>query len=220
MPIPFPRPLAILPLAAVLGLARADTLAPIGPTYGIGEEHLLAMIERRLREREASGELRRLQQQIVERGRQAVLRPTPLAVPVATLPRTLYLDPTYVLDRPIGDGRGGVLFPAGTRSNPLDIVSLSRRLLFFDGRDARQVALARRLLARYAGAVKPVITGGSYLDLMKRWQVPVYYDQQGILIRRLRISHVPALVSQDGRRLRIDELVPDPVAPAGQEGKQ
>jgi conjugal transfer pilus assembly protein TraW len=43
---------------------------------------------------------------------------------------------------------------------------------------------------------------------MKAWRTPVYYDQQGVLTRRLGIKQVPAIVSQEGQRLRIDELVP------------
>ena len=54
--------------------------------------------------------------------------------------------------------------------------------------------------------MKPILTAGSYLDLMKSWRVPVYYDQQGVLVRRFGITQVPALVSQEGMRLRIDEL--------------
>jgi conjugal transfer pilus assembly protein TraW len=99
------------------------------------------------------------------------------------------------------------LFAAGTRKNPLDVVSLSKHLLFFDARDRRQVTRARELIARYAGKVKPILTGGSYLDLMKAWRIPVYYDQQGTLTRRFGIRQVPALVSQEGARLRIDEVV-------------
>ena len=55
--------------------------------------------------------------------------------------------------------------------------------------------------------VKVILTGGSYLDLMRRWQRPVFYDQQGNLTTKLGIRQVPALVTQDGRRLRIDELL-------------
>jgi conjugal transfer pilus assembly protein TraW len=41
---------------------------------------------------------------------------------------------------------------------------------------------------------------------MRRWKQTVYYDQQGLLTMRLGIRQVPARVTQDGRRLRIDEL--------------
>jgi conjugal transfer pilus assembly protein TraW len=198
-------------LAAGAG-AHAESLGVIGPIYRIVEEDLLAMIERRLREKEASGELARLRAQAVERGRQAVLRPAPLALPVVQAPRTYHVDPTYVLDKNIVDATGRLLFAAGTRANPLDIVPMPRKLLFFDGRDARQVALAAQLVGAHAGAVKPVLTGGSYLDLMRLWQMPVYFDQRGLLVRRLAIVRVPALVSQEGKRLRIDEMVPSAAA--------
>ncbi|WP_377705313.1 type-F conjugative transfer system protein TraW [Pseudoduganella sp. UC29_71] len=204
--------------AAVAGPgAQAASLGAIGPVYRIAEEDLLAMIERRLREKEANGELAQLRGHAVERARQGVLRPAPLGLPVARTARTFHYDPSYALERNIVDASGKLLFPAGTRANPLDIVPLTRRLLFFDARDVRQVALAANLLGTYAGAVKPVLTGGSYLELMRRWRVPVYYDQRGLLVRRLAITHVPALVSQDGRRLRIDELVPTEAAAAREE---
>jgi conjugal transfer pilus assembly protein TraW len=101
-----------------------------------------------------------------------------------------------------------VIVPAGTRSNPLDVVTLTRQLLFFDGRDPDQVLLARAKLTELGGRLKPVLVGGSYLDLMRAWQVPVYFDQDGALVRRLGITQVPALVAQDGKRLRVDELLP------------
>ncbi|MBY0241979.1 MAG: type-F conjugative transfer system protein TraW [Burkholderiaceae bacterium] len=215
---PIRRLVACLALAAV-PCARADSLGVIGPLYRIAEEDFLAMIERRLRAREASGELARLRSQAIERGRMAVLQPAPLPLPVAHTARAYRYDPSYALDRNILDASGRLLFPAGTRANPLDIVSLSRRLLFFDARDARQVALAWQLIGRYAGAVKPVLTGGSYLDLMRRWRMPVYYDQHGTLTRRLAIRHVPALVSQEGRMLRIDELVPPATTSSGEAAR-
>jgi len=121
--------------------------------------------------------------------------------------RTFYFDPTFTLDHNVQDDKGHLLFPAGTRKNPLEIVSLSKRLLFFDARDRRQVARARDLIDFYHGHVKPILVGGSYLDLMKSWRMSVYYDQQGVLTRRLGITRVPAIVSQEGLRLRIEELV-------------
>ena len=42
---------------------------------------------------------------------------------------------------------------------------------------------------------------------MRAWNKPVYYDQDGVLVRKLGITAVPAIVSQEGARLRIDEVV-------------
>lgn len=193
---------------AVAGLpARATDLGTLGPTYEIAEPHLLRMIEERLRDKERSGELARIEQEARARGTDTVRNPVPVAgVRTTAAPRTFYFDPTYTLDRNLLGAQGELLFAAGTQANPLDIVSLSRHLLFFDGRDSRQVRRARALMAHYQGKVKPILTAGSYLDLMKSWRIPVYYDQQGLLTRRLGITQVPALVSQEGKRLRIDEM--------------
>lgn len=187
--------------------ARAVDLGTLGPTYGIAEPHLLADIEKRLREKERSGELQRLMDEARARGIDAVRQPAPVEGLRATeTARSFYVDPSFTLDRNVTDAGGRLLFAAGMRKNPLEVVSLSTRLLFFDARDQRQVAQARGLLAGGA-RIKPILTGGSYLDLMKSWRRPVYYDQQGVLTRRLGIRQVPALVSQEGLRLRIDELV-------------
>jgi len=161
----------------------------------------------RLREKERSGELAKFEQLARARASESVLNPKPVpGLRLSEVPRTYYFDPSFTLDRNILGPRGELLFAAGTRKNPLEVVSLSRHLLFFDGRDARQVGRARQLIAFYQGRVKPILVGGSYLDLMKSWRMPVYFDQQGLLTRRLGITQVPALVSQEGMRLRIDEL--------------
>ena len=204
----------IVASCVALGLAllaigvRAADLGTLGPTYGIAEPHLLNFIEQRLHDKERSGELQRLMKEAQTRGIESVQRPAPVPGlrPTETA-RTFYVDPSFTLDRNVVDAQGRLLFAAGTRKNPLDVVSLSKHLLFFDARDPRQVARARELLIRYGGKLKPILTGGSYLDLMKAWRVAVYFDQQGTLTRHFGIRQVPAIVSQEGQRLRIDEMV-------------
>ena len=95
----------------------------------------------------------------------------------------------------------------GTKVNPLDTVSLSKALLFIDARDAAQVGRARGILDERGGKVKVILTGGSYLELMRRWKRAVFFDQEGTLTDKLGIRHVPAIVSQEGKRLRIDEFL-------------
>lgn len=187
--------------------ALAQDLGTIGPTYPVAEPNLLDDLQRRLRALQAAGELDTRIAQAQARGEASVREPSPVADLATTrIPRTFYFDPTFTLDRNVLDAQGTLLFAAGTRMNPLDVVSLSSHLLFFDGRDPRQRDQARRLIAHYQGRVKPVLVGGSYLDLMQAWRRPVYFDQMGWLTRRFGIAQIPALVSQDGARLRIDEL--------------
>lgn len=185
----------------------AEDLGTIGPTYPIGETNFLELIKQRLQEKEKTGELKKWEEQARIRGIETVRNPKPIpGIKPTETARTFYYDPTFTLDRNVLDDRGQLLFAAGTRKNPLEVVSMSKHLLFFDARDKKQVVRAKALMTFYNGKVKPILVGGSYLALMKAWQIPVYYDQQGVLIKRFGITQVPAIVSQEGMRLRIDEL--------------
>jgi len=132
------------------GLVQATDLGTIGPVYPIGEPHLLDFIRQRLPVWERSGELKKLEQQARTRGVDAVADPKPVAgIELAQTPRTFYFDPTFTLERNVFDDKGSLLFASGTRKNPLEVVSLSKHLLFFDARDQRQVTRARELIAFY-----------------------------------------------------------------------
>ena len=187
----------------------ARQLGKVGPTYPIAEPHLLDQITAKLREAEKRGDFERHEKEARDRAENSVRNPEPIAgIQRAQRPRTHYFDPTFTLEENVTDATGNVLFPAGFQKNPLEVVSLSSRLVFFDARDPSQVRTADALIARFDGHVKPILVGGSYIDLMQKWNRRVYYDQTGYLVRRLGIQFVPSVVSQEGMRLRIDEVVP------------
>ncbi len=161
------RGLLACSVALAVSGAHAVDLGTIGPTYGIAEPHLLADIERRLREKERSGELQRLIDEARTRGAQAVRQPAPVDGLRATeIARTFYVDPSFTLDRNIVDAQGRLLFTAGTRKSPLEVVSLTRRLLFFDARDPKQVRSARDLMAGGQVQYQPLIDD-RYVVLMR-----------------------------------------------------
>lgn len=187
---------------------QAQDLGVIGPVYPIAEPSLLEVITAKLRDAEKDGLLSRLQSEAQANVRHAIEQPAPASgVSRTTKPRTFYYDPSVVVPYAITDAEGKVLVTPGTRVNPLDTVSLSKKLLFFDARDLEQLRRAQGILHQHQGKVKLILTGGSYLDLMRRWKRPVFYDQQGQLIEKLGIQQVPALVYQEGKRLRIDEIL-------------
>lgn len=187
--------------------AAAAHLGTIGPVYAITEPDLMVEIDTTLRQATADGRLAKFETEARTRILRGIEDPPPIAgITKATSQRTRFHDPSMVVPEAITDAAGRIVVAAGTRVNPLDTVSLSKPLLFFDGRDDAQVTRARELLDRHRGAMKPVLTAGSWLGLMRRWKQPVYFDQRGQITSRLGITRVPALVTQEGRRLRIDEL--------------
>jgi conjugal transfer pilus assembly protein TraW len=193
---------------ALSGAVQAQDLGVIGPVYPIAEPSLLEVILAKLREAESTGLLARLHRDTQAKVKRGVEEPAPVAgITKTTRPRSFYYDPSIVVPYAITDAEGRVIVAPGTKVNPLDTVSLSKALVFIDARDAAQIAHARKLLDERAGRVKLILTGGSYLDLMRRWKLPVFFDQQGSLSEKLGIRHVPAIVTQEGKRLRIDEIL-------------
>lgn len=193
-------------MVLLMALALGAPLV-VGPHYPVEEPDMLAWIERRLAAQQASGALAAKVDAAIANAQRTLAQPVPLAhITRARTGRTVFMDPSYTAPRTITSPAGAVIVAAGTRVNPLATVSLSRPLIFFDGRDADQAAFAKRFIDSRDGSARPVLTGGSYFDLMRHWQIPVYYDQQGLLVQRFGIRHVPAIVAQDGLRLRIDEI--------------
>jgi conjugal transfer pilus assembly protein TraW len=188
--------------------ATAQDLGVIGPVYPIAEPNLLELIRSKLREAEASGALARMQRDTQAKVKRGIENPAPVAtITKTTKARSFYYDPSIVVPYAITDAEGKVIVAPGTKVNPLDTVSLSKQLLFIDARDPAQVGRAKQFLDERGGRLKVILTGGSYLDLMRRWKQPVFFDQEGSLTEKLGIRHVPALVSQEDKRLRIDELL-------------
>jgi conjugal transfer pilus assembly protein TraW len=193
-------------LALLISLS-AQAAEQIGPTYPILEPDMLQEIQRMLREKEKSGELAKLQKEGIERSKRSAEEPKPVENLVRTSrPRTYYWDPSVVAPKTITDPQGRVVVEAGKRMNPLEYVSLTNHLLFFDGRDREQVAKAAEIIRKYEGRVKVIMVGGPVLELTRQWKFQVYFDQGGAIVKKLGIRQVPALVSQAGKRLRIDEL--------------
>jgi conjugal transfer pilus assembly protein TraW len=197
--------------AGLLGMtassgAQSHTL---GPTYPIAEPNLLKEIKRVLKEKEKSGELAKLQKQAMERSTQSAMNPRAVeGLSRTRQARTFFFDPSIVANQRITTPEGRVLVEAGQRVNPLDQMAMTQQLVFFDARDADQVSKAQALIAKAGGRAKPILTAGSYIDLQKRWGKPVFFDQSGTLVRKFGISQVPAVVAQEGRLLRIDEVMP------------
>lgn len=188
-------------------VATAQDLGTIGPTYEISEHDLIEVIQSRLRSMEATGELAALQEGYKSKVVDSIEAPPPVhGIRPTERARTFHIDPTWTLDRNAVDEKGNILYPAGTRVNPLNYDRLTKTLLFFDASDERQIEFAARVIAESQMPVKPILVGGEPLKLMRQWKREVFYDQGGALTNRFSIRQSPAVVRQEGNRLRVDEI--------------
>ena len=194
-------------LMAFGGWLRAEDLGVIGPTYEITERDLIEAIQGKLQRMAETGELDRIQEDYKRRVVAAVERPRPVpGIRATETARTFYIDPTWTLPRDVVDEEGNILYRAGVKINPFDYDRMTKALLFFDARDERQVEFAKRFMAEYPMPVKPILVAGEPLKLMREWRREVFYDQGGALTRRLSIDQSPAVVTQEAKRLRVDEI--------------
>jgi len=187
-------------------LARASDLGAWGHVYPIVEEDFLTFIHKRLEHMKNSGELQKIKARTLRRVKAHVLRPEPVrGLTTTEAPRTFYYDPTYVLGRDLRDAKGKVLWPKGTRVNPLNTVRLHKVLFFVNADDPRQIAWAQKAVKQF-DFVKILLVGGNIKKATQALKMRVYFDQEGILSKKLGLQHVPCWVQQVGKRLEIREF--------------
>ncbi len=194
-------------LLSVGVVSRVDAATVIGPVYEIKEPSALDQIQDKLAAMDKSGELAQKQREFVERSIQSVEEPPPINLPLAKEAKTFFYDPSFILDKDLPDGQGNVLHKAGTRVNPLDWVSFSKHWLFIDGKNHLHIQFALDLMRRYDGKLKIILVKGRPLDLGRKYAIPFYFDQSGLLSTRFGIKAIPAIVSQEHKKLKIDEVV-------------
>lgn len=180
-----------------------------GKIAPIEEHDPIALIQSKLKTMEERGELERHNRELQKKTKTSIERPKLVeGIFKAKENRVFYYDPTYIVPEDLKDHQGRIIHSKGTRLNPLETVSLSQNLLFFDGDDGDQVAFAKEKLKEKLAenSLKLILVKGAPLVLSEELKVPVYFDQSGLLTKKLRIHHVPALVTQHGLRLRIEEI--------------
>ena len=193
----------ILGFAAVVPPAAAKDYGQVGTVFPLLEPDMLRVIELKLRSLQANGQLDAMNQRLRTRTEARVRRPDPVAgIELATRARTWLFDPSIVIDHDIRDHKGNLISAAGTRVNPLDYVVVTTPLVFIDGDDAAQIAWA---LKRFDAKARLIMVKGAPLEAMTRHQRRFYFDQAGRLTAKFGITHVPAVVEQAGRAMRVTE---------------
>ena len=198
--------LAIASSAVLIGsFSHAHDLGVIGPSYAILERDLLDVIHERLAQHMQSGLLEEERRQLAERSRRYVTRPAGIRLPRTQTYRSRAVSLEFVTTEDIIDGRGKILYPVGTRVNPLVFQPLTKTLCFADGDDPDQVAWLHDS-CRDPGTHKRILVRGDYPAIAAQLDGRLYFDQRGYLVHRFGIQAVPAIVRQKEESLYVEEL--------------
>ena len=192
----------VLALAAPFWDAEAGAggkdLGVHGRLYEIKEEDMLSYVRRK-----AGGiDMRALRENMtgnLERAHEK-LSVVSLGVPPAEEERTRYVDPSVNVPNPVYDLAGKIVSPAGT-VNPLEHVPLSKPVLFL--RQDQVEPLLGEINEK-----KPILmlTDGD-VRAASSLAGRMVYRASPFILERLRIEKTPSLVTQDGLRLKIREIV-------------
>lgn len=199
--------LKIASLAALFACceAPAKDLGVIGTAYPVIERDLIEVIQERLRQKTESGELKALNQTMLDRSKRYARRPSGVSLPRAKDYRAVAVNPVYTLDQDITDAEGKLLFKAGAQVNPLEIRPLTKTLCFIDGDDPQQVAWITTYCANDARN-KWILVNGDMGALNQHTGWRWYFDQRGVLTQRFGLQAVPAVIRQNGGRLYVEEF--------------
>ena len=194
---------------------QAKDLGKHGATFDIKEEDIVEFIKNRLRLLEQAGELQALQEKAIDKVKDRLRNPRAVdGIRNTASVREFYYDPTYTVKEDIKDHRGNVLYKAGYTVNPLAQVPFGEDMVFINGENQKQLDWAKDY-SKSKGA-KVILVRGSPLELEQEFKGKIYFDQAGKLTSKLGITQVPAIVSQDGLKLKIQELKVEDLAFKGE----
>ncbi|MDP4154225.1 MAG: type-F conjugative transfer system protein TraW [Bacillota bacterium] len=182
-----------------------------GVIYPIEEQDPIALIQQKLKTMEDRGELKQRNLELQKHARASVERPKSVkGISRALKTRVFTYDPTYEVKDDLYDHQGRIFAKKGSKINPLETINLSQNLLFFDGDDSEQWVWVKEQLAakeKKNESLKLILVRGAPLELAEELGIPVYFDQNGVLTKKIGVQYVPAVVSQDNLHLRIEEVI-------------
>ena len=169
--------------------------------FPIKEKDFELMMQDKLRAIPES-EMEKHRKRIIKIARERINRPVSNNLPRTQEYYSYQFDPSVTVNRDyICPTTGKVLIAKGTTANPLDFISVSKPMVFFNGDDVEQVNWAK-----YQKGLL-VLTTGAPFKVSKDIQRQVYFDQHGKLADYFQIEHVPARLSQVNNYILVEEIV-------------
>lgn len=165
-----------------------------GNLYPIEEVDLLAYIKEK-----ASGVN---PEEMEKRAREELNRSLDMSlnVPEAKEDRVRYVDPSITVGSPVYDHQGQIIAPAG-RLNPLEGIRLTKTIVALN---ESQLHFIPELRQSYKNIII-LLTDGNLQRASEKAEQIVYRADVNIL-QRLGIERVPSIVTQDGIRLKVEEI--------------
>lgn len=184
-------------------LTCAESLGTYGRTYPIKERDAISAMKDAVRKKLANGGKEAMLKGAQERYLASLNNvATPAGISAARNNSVHFVDLTETVKETITDGNGRLVVAAGTKINPLVIAPLTKKLFFIDAKDPRQLQLVKKLADPND---KIILLGGSVFKAGEFLKRQVYLDVPGFHTR-MKIKSLPSIVSQEGDKLKVQEV--------------
>lgn len=188
------------------GGIEAKSLGRLGQTFPVIEKSLLTLIYERLNTFDQNGQLNAIENAWVKQVDEQVKRPRALGLVRTETTLTHYYTPVVTLEKNVVDQTGRVVLQRGMSVNALNqLPSYNPVWVFLNYDDLAQRAFAEQIRTHYP-EIQWILTGGSVADAERGINETIYFDQEARITKKLKIEHVPALVTRENDSLKIMEF--------------
>lgn len=195
----------ILFLSITHVFAEVKDLGVFGTTFPIREKNIISVLKSKMQSeqgKELLGKLERQRKKIIQ---EEHYQPKTVSGLLPTIEHNSYLfDPSIALSNDLTDHLGARFYKAGDSLNPLEHMTISKEYVFIDGDRPKQVQWA--LQKQRQTNIMIILVNGDPINLMKEHQAHLYFDQEGAMTQRFQLTHVPCVMRQEGKMLRITEM--------------
>lgn len=203
------KKILLVALILYFNATQARDFGVMGTTYEIKEQSMLSLIMERLNFLKSTGFIEKQQQEMLTTVKNYIQNPEPVKnVHRTEKKRIFYYDPTLIIQEDLYTHEGKLIHKKGSQFNPAEYISLKSTLVFFDATDSTQIAWLKKWEKTIDTPLTKILINGPIREKMHEWKERLYFDQKGALTSRLGITQVPAIVKQEGRQLRIEEVMP------------
>ncbi len=175
-----------------------------GKIFDVQEHDIREVILARLNHMKSEGSLDKLEKALQEDMTKRIIRPKPVQLTTTRDPKTYYVNPEVMVNEDITTPDGQLIAKKGVYINPFDYVTYRKTLFFFDADDKEQRAWVKKHYKDYE-LVKFILTKGDIKEASENIG-RIYFDMGGKLSRYYHLEHVPAVVAQDKKQWKIQEI--------------
>lgn len=185
-------------LAACVCAAQAKDLGVQGTVFPIVELDMRQL----MREELEKADISRVQEEVKASAKRYIANLPKRSLPAVETTKTSFIDLSVTLSsaiqvpvkQPDGSWQWKVMYPAGTKVNPLDGHRPTKAMLFIDGSEPDQIQLAKRVLALAGSRVHVVEAGqGNLEEDNKALDIGTFYGDDRLLAR-FQVTALPSLL--------------------------